>query len=329
MIRRRSATVFVSLVLLATVAQARAKKPESRPFELQVVDPSDNVLPGALVVMKGPDGAPLELTTEGLTDDAGKVSGVIPDTAASYAVSVTKSRFHPQQPTIDFSGQKLKKGQTALIKITLEPFTAYDDYAAAVKALKAKDLGAAEANLKSAVTLDPRLVKGYEVLAMVQLEQKRWDEALASADQALALEPENLSALRSRYDALLGAGKDEEADAALSTLAEKDRSPDVAKLLYNAGAQAVNAKQAERAHGYFDKALEIDPNLYQAHAALAEIAIADEKYDDAVAELDLVLGLAPRNFKAYERKIEVLKAAGKTAEADAVARQVAEIKAGN
>lgn len=328
MIRRRSAIAFASLVLLAGAVQA-AKKPEARPFELQVVDPAENPLSGALVTMKAPDGTMLELTLQGLTDDAGKVSGTLPDAAAAYDVSVSKSRYHPQQPTIDFAGQKLKKGQTALIKITLEPFTAYDDYAAAVKALKAKDLGTAEANLKSAVALDPKLVKGYEVLAMVQLDQKRWEEALASADQALALEPENLSALRSRYDALAGADRAEEADAALTALAAKDQSSDVAKLLYNAGAQSVNAKEPEKARGYFDRALEIDPKLYQAHAALAEIAIADKKYEDAVAQLDLVVGLAPRNFKAYERKIEVLKALGKTADADAAAKKLAELKAGN
>ena len=74
MIRRRSAIAFASLVLLAGAVQA-AKKPEARPFELQVVDPAENPLPGALVTMKAPDGTMLELTLQGLTDDAGKVAG--------------------------------------------------------------------------------------------------------------------------------------------------------------------------------------------------------------------------------------------------------------
>ena len=134
--------------------------------------------------------------------------------------------------------------------------------------------------------------------------------------------------MRSRYDALSGLGRTAEADVALNALAEKDKSPDIARLLYNAGANAMNNKERDKSRAYLQKALEVDPNLYQAHSALAEIAIGDKNYDEAVKELDLVIGLAPRNFKAFERKIEVLKAAGKADAAAAVEKQLATLKAG-
>ena len=93
-------------------------------------------------------------------------------------------------------------------------------------------------------------------------------------------------------------------------------------------ARGVNNKERYKSRAYLQKALEVDPNLYQAHSALAEIAIGDKNYDEAVKELDLVIGLAPRNFKAFERKIEVLKAAGKADAAAAVEKQLATLKAG-
>lgn len=325
---RRLSLLLASFVIFAATVQAKEKKPETRPFELVVVDLTGAPVAGALLTMKTAAGAAVELSTAGLTDALGKVTGTLPDAAAAYNVTAAKERFRSQEQLIDLAGQKLKKGQIAVIRLTLEPLNAHDDYATAIKAIQAKDYTAAEASLKSAVTLDPQLTKGYEVLAMVQLEQKQWAAGLASADQALALEPDNLSALRSRYDALLGLGNSPEADAALADLAAKDRTPDTAKLLYNAGAQAVNAKAPDRARALFVEALAVDPKLYQAHAALAEIAIADKRYGDAVAALDQVLLLAPRNFKAFERKIEVLKADGKTAEADAAAKELAALKAG-
>lgn len=323
---RRLSVLLASFVILAAVVQAKDKGPQARPFELLVLDPSGAPVANALLTMKSAAGAAVELSTAGLTDALGKVTGTLPDDAAAYSVAVAKERFRSQQQTIDFATQKLKKGQIALIKLTLDPLTAIDDYATAIQAIQVKDYAGAEASLKSAVTLDPKFVKGYEVLAMVQLEQKQSEAGLASAEQALALDPGSLSALRSRYDALVDLGRS--ADAELAELAAKDRTPDTAKLLYNAGAQAVNAKNPERARSLFADALAIDPKLYQAHAALAEIAIAEKRFPEAVAELNQVLALAPRNFKAFERKIEVLKADGKTAEADAAAKELAALKAG-
>lgn len=324
MIRRLSLSLF-SLLLVAAAA-AQAKDPETRPFELIVADPAGLPVAGALISIQDAAGVKVELSAAGITDAAGKVTGTFPDAVASYNLDLTKDRFRAQKQTLDLASQKLKKGQMAVIRLTIEPITKEEDYANAVKAIQAKDMAAAEANLRLALATDPQFTKGYEVLAMVQLEQKKFAEGLATAEQALALEPANLSALRSRYDALSGLEKVAEADAALAELAAKDRSPDVARLLYNAGAQAVNAKNPEKASSLFNEALAIDPNLYQAHAALAEMAIADKNYAEAVKELDKVIAIAPRNFKAFERKIEVLKADSKAAEAAEVEKALAALK---
>lgn len=328
MIRRRLSSLFAGLTLLTVAAPALAKEkaPEPRPYEMTVVDTTGAVVTGVDLLIKNAAGETLPAPVAA-ADGSGKMTGSFPDSTATYTVDLSKARYRPQHQTIALSGQKLKKGDTAVIKFTIEPMTAVDDYSAAIKAIQAKDLAGAEANLALAVATDPNFAKGYEVLAMVQLEQKKWEEGLASADKALALEPENTSALRSRFDALTALKREAEAEQALAALAAKERTPDVARLLFNAGAHAMAAKQNEKTKALLNDALAIDPTLYQAHAGLAEVAIADKNYAEAVRQLDLVIGLAPRNFKAFERKIEVLKADNKAKEAAAVEAELAKRKA--
>lgn len=339
MIRRLTASLAVAALatFVPAVAAAKDKAPVPRPFELTIVDSTGAPIAGALVVAKDSAGNSIGLSAAGIADSAGKVTGSFPDPAGVYVIDLSKDRYRQQHQTIDLSTQNLKKGDTAVVRFTLEAVTAVDDYSTAVKAIQGKDMATAEASLRSAVATDPNFVKGHEVLAMVLLEGKKYEEALVEAEKTLTLDPANSSAMRSRYDSLSGLGRGADADAALTALAEKDKSPDVARLLYNAGANAMNNKDREKSRDYLQKALAVDPNLYQAHSALAEIAIGDasaapaaEKakfYDEAVKELDLVIGIAPRNFRAFERKIEVLKAAGKADAAAAVEKQLAALKA--
>ena len=325
---RRSVLFALPLALLASSPDAaRAKSPQPRAFEMIVSDSTGAPLPGALLIVKAPDGSTVGLSAAGVSDGEGKVTGTFPDSESLYTVDLSKDRFRPQRQTIDLASLKLKRNDTAIVRFTLDPVTAQDDYNTAIRAIQSKDMAAAEKSLRASILTDPTFAKGHEVLAMVLLDAKQYDDALTAANRALELDPTNASALRSRYDALDGLGRAEEAEAALAALAEKDKSSDVARLLYNAGAVAMNAKDHDKARAYLEKALAVDPNLYQAHAALAEVAIGEKQYDEAVKQLDLVLGLAPRNFKAMERKIEVLNAAGKSAEAEKVAKELAEKKA--
>ncbi len=324
---RRRIAVLASFALFSSVAVfAKDKAPDARPFEMTVTDPAGVVLTDVQIVLKDAAGTALPAPAVA-ADGSGKMTGSFPDAAASYTVDLAKARFRPQQQTLNLGAQKLKKGDTAIIKFTMEPMTALDDYASAIKAIQAKDVASAESHLNLAVTTDPQFAKGYEVLAMVHLDQKEYAEGLAAADKALAIEAQNLSALRSRYDALKALERDDESIAALRDLAAKDPSPEVARLLYNAGAHAMAAKQNDRSRELLNEAIALDAGLYQAHAGLAELAIADKNFAEAVKQLDLAIGLAPRNFKAYERKIEVLKADGKAKEAAAVEAELAKKKA--
>ncbi len=323
---RTSAILAATLIVSCAALAFAADKPRA-PFEVVVSTPEGAPIGDAAVEISSTATVP-PYAFSGKTDAAGKSTGELADFTSAYTIKVAKEGYKEFTQELDFATSKLKKGQLATLTVSLPLITAVEYYNEGAKALLAKDPARAATQLELAIATDPKLSQAYRVLALIELEQSQWDKALAHADQALALDPADMQSLRSRYDALVGLGDKARADAVLTELAAKDRTPDVARLLYNAGAQAGNTKDVEGARLRFQEALAIDPTLHQAHSALAELAIKEKKYPEAVAELDLAIAAAPRNFKAYERKIEVLKAMGDPAGAAAAEKALAALKAG-
>lgn len=325
---KQPTALLAATLLLASTAAFAADKPKA-PFEVVVTTPAPEGAPveGAdVTITSATTVSPYSFTAK--TDAAGKCTGELVEFTGLYSIKVVKEGFKEFTKDLDFTATKFKKGELASLKVTLPQITAVEYYNEGAKATQAKDLTSAAAQFELAIAADPKFAKAYSVLALIELEQSQWDKALAHADQALALDPTDMQALRSRYEAFIGLGDKAKAEAALTELAAKERTPEVARLLYNSGAQAGNAKEVEVARARFQEALAIDPTLHQAHSALAELAIKEKKYPEAIAEIDLAIAAAPRNFKAYERKIEVQKAMGDQAGADTTAKKLADLKAG-
>jgi tetratricopeptide (TPR) repeat protein len=324
---KRSSSILAAALLLASSSLAFAADKPKAPFEVIVTTLEGAPVEGAdVAISSSTTVSPYAFAAK--TDAAGKCTGEFVEFKGLYTIKVSKPGFKEFTQELDFATSKLKKGQLASLKVTLPQITAVEYFNEGAKALREKDLATASAQFELAIAADPKLAKAYSVLALIELEQKEWAKALAHADQAIALDPADLGALRSRYDALVGAGDTVNANVVLTELAAKDRTPDTARLLYNAGALAGNAKEVEVARARFQEALAIDPTLHQAHSALAELAIKEKNYPAAITEIDLAIAAAPRNFKAYERKIEVQKAMGDTAGAEATAKKLAALKAG-
>ena len=318
-------SLALALVLFAALAPATFAKAKNK-FELTVKGADGKPVAAAAVTLSAASGE--AFSAAGATDDKGRFKAEVPDFDRVYVLEVKKEGFVVRKDNLDFPAQGLKAGATAEVEVPLVVRGPIEVYNEGVQALQAKDLAAAAVRFEEALAMKPDFKEAARVLSMVYIDLKKPDLALGLADRALALDPVDPVALRDRFEALTALGKTEEAEAALYTLAEHDKSPEVAKLLYNAGADAWNSKNAESARKHFDAALAVDAKLHQAWVALSEIHIAEKKYDEAVADLDRALALTPRNFKAHERKIEVLKAAGKTAEAAEAEKALAALKAG-
>lgn len=299
---------------------------ESFPIALTVQSAEGAALPGAAVAIRAESGEPW--SAEGKTDRRGRYLTKLPDFSRVYRFEVAKETFATFVQSVDLGAQKLTPGQTAELTITLDPDrgpTPEALYNDGVRAIQAGDFAAAEAKMKETVAAKPDLASAWSVLAMLAADGKRWPEALDAADRTLALAPTDLLALRARVEALGGLGRGDDANVALDALAAADKSKDTARMLFNAGAAAWGVKNAELAVRRFDQALAADPSLHQAHAALAEVKIGTKDLAGAVESLDRALVLDPSSKKLWQRKVEVLKAAGRTEEAAAAEKKLAEL----
>lgn len=355
----RAAAVLATALLLAIPGSAFAAEKPKAPFEVIVATPEGSPVEGAdVAISSATTVAPYSFAAK--TDATGKCTGEFVEFKGLYSIRVLKEGFKEFTQDLDFATTKFKKGELATIKVSLPKIPAADYYNAGAKDINGGDFASAQANFEKATAADPLLAIAHSALAQAHLaqadsawlqkkktegvldagldlaaESKRHAEAaLVSADAALALAADDVAALNGRFEAFSLLGRAAEAEAALAVLAEKVRTPATAILLYNAGAQASNSKDPDKAkllaasRQYFRQALEINPSLYQAHNGLAELSIREEKFEDAVVELGKVIELSPRNFKAYERRIEVLKKIGDKERVAAAEQAFAKLKAG-
>jgi len=320
---RRIARSLVPFALLLGAAAPLAAA--TLRVEVRILAPGATPLEGAAVTVAAVDDEPFSAAAT--SDDAGRVAFELPSAKRTYRFSAEHADYAPFAETVDFAARRLARGETVRLEVELLALTAVDAFNRGVRALQAGDRAAAEAAFRRAVDLDSGFARGWGVLALVALDDRRYDEALAAAERAVALAPDDVDALRSRYDALAGLGRHDEADAALTALAAADPSPEMARLMFNAGALAANEGQAERARARFTEALARDPQLWQAHSALAELAVRAQDLEGALAELDRALALSPRQARTWERKIEVLKALGRADDAAAAEQQLAALRA--
>lgn len=203
--------------------------------------------------------------------------------------------------------------------------------AAAMLALRQRDLAGAEREAREALGFDERNVPAMLVLAQVFRGQGRLDTARFAVDNALALEPGNallhlerghiLVALNERQDALfayerasrlrptlaealepygrllLERGFAVEARAALEMLV-KLRPKSGLAWLHLGNAQRAN-KAYPAADAAYRKALELDPALDEAHFNLGLLAI-----DNAVGDSDELVRLqkAVESLKLYQSR---------------------------
>jgi tetratricopeptide (TPR) repeat protein len=312
-----------ALVTQALVATALAAAPIT--VALRVQGAAAAPVAGAAVEIAAAPGEEA-FTLSGTTDSAGLYLADLPDNRRPYVLKVTAAGHQPFEAPLELKGKRGNRNKPYEVPVPIVAFTAADHFNAGVAELREKKLDAAATSFRRAVELEPSLSRGWSVLAMIELENGKPAEALEHAERAVALDVADMNALRTRYEALAALGRAADADAALTALYEKDKTPDTARLLFNAGAEAANGGKSEAARLRLGQALELDPKLWQAHTALAELAIREERLPDAVAALDRAIEISPRNFKAWERKVEVLRAMGKAEEADAAAARLAELK---
>ena len=157
--------------------------------------------------------------------------------------------------------------------------------------MELKRFDEALANYDQALALRPDHAHALYNRGIAMMELKRFDEALANYGQALALRPNYADALYSRGIALMGLRRPEEA------LADLDQAlalrPDYADALHSRGIALMELRRPEEALASYDQALAIRPDYADAFNNRAAALKEMKRFDEALASYDKALAIRP------------------------------------
>jgi tetratricopeptide (TPR) repeat protein len=195
--------------------------------------------------------------------------------------------------------------------------SAYDHYEAALKvdskfckarvALGLRDLengrtGPAKSAFEQSIKDDPQCTSGYTNLAIVQRSQGQSEEALKNLRRALAIESDYLSAFNQM--ALLHYDRGRKGNAAELDLAEvvcrqaQMLDENYAPIYNTWGLIKVYKGDVISALRFFQKAITLDPDLFEAQMNFGEVTISFRGYEDGRKAFARAVELQPNNYDA-------------------------------
>ncbi len=103
--------------------------------------------------------------------------------------------------------------------------------------------------------------------SLLLIRAEKLEQAEAMLEEVIAIEPENVAALKELANCYLKTGHKEKAEEILAKVSSLGGSDDPA-VLYNLGADAFNNEKFEKAADYFEKTIAVDPNFAEAYLQL-------------------------------------------------------------
>ncbi len=170
---------------------------------------------------------------------------------------------------------------------------------------------AVEQNLK-VIELAPKDYASRKNLALLYQQLGQTDEAIAEAQIALGLAPEGDKASLETFIAQLTPGQP------FGPAQDKSTSSSDEELILaylEEGQAYLNENDLERAEGVYAKALELNPNVVQAHSALGYIYALQGKLQEALEENLKVLDLAPNDYATHKNLAMIYQQLGRIEEA--------------
>jgi tetratricopeptide (TPR) repeat protein len=296
---RGAGLALLAMLCAATVfAQAQGR------VQATVVDENGEPIPDIVVTVTNPE---IGYDQTFKTNGKGRFSVIFVDAARQYVFHFEKAGFQKTDRVLKPSVGENLKHTFEVPSVNAAPETpqegdvlrsknpAINTFNEGVIAFQDGDRATAVAKFREAMELDPELASPYLAMAGIYLEEGKPADAVTMAEKTVELEPENSRALRILYDAYGDLGDEAKAKQVLDRLKEVDTGTDTAIRVFNEGAEAARVGDLEGAAARFRDAVEVDPELAPAHAALARIYLAQKKYSEALAAAEEALGLDPGN----------------------------------
>lgn len=175
----------------------------------------------------------------------------------------------------------------------------------AIEAANTGNLEIAKARFRQALDLDPELVAAYSNLAQIYMWEGDVERAAEMADEVLQRRPDDLPALKIRYQALHRMGDDDAAKSALGKIVAAD--PEWAtSVLFDDAQQLFNTNQFEAARTVFEQILTVQPDHPESHYLAGLCCNSSGDFEGAKLHLTRYLELAPDGQMAPTAR-EILK----------------------
>jgi len=197
------------------------------------------------------------------------------------------------------------------------------EYAQLLRDLNVPDEATTQA--REVVRLDPNLAEGHRLLGALELaaaekDPSRLDQAIEALNEARRLSPGDPSIAAPLARALLSKGRPAEAARLLEEVGQERAQPALMRLAAEAKARTGRLREAE---SLYRTILEANPDDREAAAALIGLYEDDDRLDRALELLQKLEKADPENPLIVERATLDLARAGRFAEAERRARDLA------
>lgn len=280
-----------------------------------VVGQDEEPIAGAVVTITATDGSDQQTDT---TNRRGKFSLIFREMAPDFTIRVEAAGYAPYEGPIE-----LREGRTLEVTIPLLTEQVAEKQRAEIAAIEARnkaarrynegakkynegDLEAAASLFQEAVEEEADLAIAWAGLGRIYLEQERWSDAAQAFERFEAIEPGREPVLLMLYDSYVAMGSDR-AEPLLERLIAEFPAGGTAARIFNQGVAAIKGHDLQTARVKFQAAIEMHPDLYQAHLNLAHIARAHGDWETTLAEVDEFLAREPEHARALALRYQALK----------------------
>lgn len=315
--------LFLGQVTPASAANARLRG--------TVVDGEGDPIEGVQATLVSESGG-TRLNAE--TNARGRFRMLIVDpTHPPYVLQLEKEGFQPLEEVVQLRANDVTSWDAVMAPAeTQAPAGPEDDPEGDPEAVALYNEGAAFYNeglideavnrFEEAIAVDPSLAPAHRIVANLYANQRRYGDALAAAERLLELTPGDPEAALLRYDALQALGRDDEAHRALTELVEIGQPSEVATRIYNQAVQRQKRDREDEALALFRQAVELDPELAPAWAAIAGIELAKNRPQPAIDAAAKLLELRPGDNEAMTIQYEAYQMLGEAEKAEELLAQM-------
>lgn len=280
-----------------------------------VVGQNEEPIAGAVVTVTATDGSDQQTDK---TNRKGKFSLTFREMAPGFTIRVEAEGFAPYEGPIE-----LEEGRKLEVTIPLLTEAVAEKQRAEIAAIEARnkaarrynegakkynegDLDAAIALFREAVEEEEDLAIAWAGLGRIYLERESWADAADAFEHYEAAEPGKEPVLLMLYDSYVGMGSNK-AEPLLERLIAEFPTAGTAARIFNQGVAAIKGNDLPAGRAKFQAAVEMHPDLYQAHLNLAHIARAYDDWETTLAEVDKFLEREPEHARALALRYQALK----------------------